>query len=203
MSAREQGPEDFGEPILLKEERGLRCPVCGKNLFNLKIYLYNIKNFGNILMTVGKCSACGFKTVDVKLAEPTPPKKITVRVEGDEQLRYLVVKSAYSAVIIPEREYEMIPGPASVGFITTIEGLLYRFEEAVKVACKGRESSVECRREIEWIRRAIDGREKFTIIICDFEGGSKVRGNPEFVVEEPLDEICRGKDAGVDENKLV
>jgi len=103
----------------------------------------------------------------------------------------MVLKPAYAAVIIPEQDLEMLPGPASQGFISTVEGVLYRFEEAVKIACSKVESSEQrkkCEELESWIRRAIDGLERFTLIICDYEGAGKVLG--ENVVEETLSGRC-------------
>ncbi len=177
-------------PILLNEEVTV-CPLCGKKTFNIKEYIYNTPGFGNILITVGICTSCGYKFRDVKLAEPGKPKQIIVRVESEKELRYMVLKPAYAAVIIPEQDLEMLPGPASQGFISTVEGVLYRFEEAVKIACSNIESSEQrkkCEELESWIRRAIDGLERFTLIICDYEGAGKVVG--ENVVEETLSGRC-------------
>jgi len=182
--------ESGREPVLLYEGT-VRCPACGAEALHLREYLYEIPYFGKILIATGKCSNCGFAFKDVRLAEATKPKKITVRVEGEQELRYLLVKSAHAYLAIPERNYEMIPGPASTGFVTTVEGVLYRFLEALELACKGREETPECKANYEWLRRAIEGKEKFTLVICDYDGTSKVIG--ENVVEEPLDDFCLEK----------
>lgn len=180
-------------PQLLSDEI-LVCPVCGRRTFRVKSYLYEVSYFGKLLITTGECSSCGYKFRDIRLAEASEPRKITVRVEGERQLRYLLVKSAASAVLIPERGYEMIPGPASMGFITTVEGILHRFREVLEVACKGGDADEElCDAERRWIDRAIDGEERFTLVICDYEGGSAVKGEPEYVIEEPLDKLCLDK----------
>jgi zinc finger protein len=44
----------------------------------------------------------------------------------------LIVKSAEATVKIPELRMTMSPGPASSGFISTIEGLLFRFKKIVE-----------------------------------------------------------------------
>jgi len=182
--------ESLKEPVLLYEGT-VRCPVCGAEALALKEYLYEIPYFGRILIATGKCSNCGFTYKDVRLAEATEPKKIIVKVRGEKELRYLLVKSAYAYLSIPEKNYEMLPGPASKGFISTVEGVLHRFLEALELACKGREDDEACRENYEWLKRAIDGKETFTLVICDYEGTSKVLG--EDVVEEPLDEYCMEK----------
>ncbi len=178
------------EPILLYSGR-VRCPVCGRETLELKEYLYEVPYFGRILIASGTCSNCGFRYRDVRLAETTKPKKIIVKVRGERELRYLLVKSAYAYLYIPEVGYEMIPGPASTGFISTVEGVLHRFREALEVACRGEEDTEKCREHYRWIDEAIEGRREFTLIICDYEGASKVVG--ENVVEEELDRECLEK----------
>jgi len=195
VSRDEIAPEDIGarEPRLLLDEIGV-CPVCGKKTFRIKAYLYEVSFFGKLLITTGQCTSCGYKYRDVKLAEATEPKRIVVHVEGERQLRYLLVKSAASAVLIPERDYEMIPGPASMGFITTVEGILHRFSEALNVMCSGEDTDRKtCEEERRWLERAIDGKESFTMVICDYEGGSAVKGDPAYVEETPLDSVCLSK----------
>ena len=178
------------KPQLLLEEMGI-CPICGKKTLKVSVYLYEVSYFGKILLFSGECSSCGYKYRDVRLAESQAPRKIIVRVEGERQLRYLLIKSAATAVIIKEREYEMVPGPASTGFITTVEGILHRFKEALNVICGGEGAgSTVCEEEREWLDRAIEGKEKFTMILCDYEGGSAVKGEKEYVTVEPLDEDC-------------
>lgn len=178
------------EPILLYKGR-VSCPVCGKKSLELSEYLYEVPYFDKILLSTGKCTNCGFTYRDVRLAEATAPKKVYVRVKGERELRYLLVKSSYAYLSIPEKGYEMIPGPASQGFISTVEGILHRFIEALNTACKGRRDDPGCIKNKQWLNRAIEGREEFTLVICDYEGTSKIIG--EGVFEEPLDKFCKDK----------
>jgi zinc finger protein len=175
------------EPVLLAEEKAV-CPSCGKPTLVIKEYLYEVPYFGKIVLSEGRCSNCGYKYSDVRVAEVSEPKKIIVKVSGERELRYLLVKSAMAAVLIKEKGFEMIPGPASVGFISTVEGILHRFLEAVFVVCSSQPESVACRENKQWLERAIDGKEKFTLVICDYEGTSKVIG--ENVIETGIDEEC-------------
>jgi len=176
------------EPVLLYSGK-TRCPVCGRETLEVKEYLYEVPYFGRILIATGKCSNCGFSYRDVRLAETTKPKKIVVKVNGEKELRYLLVKSAYAYLYIPEVGYEMVPGPASTGFISTVEGVLHRFKEALDIACK--EGGEDCERHYKWLEEAIEGKRPFTLVICDYEGASKVIGDN--VVETELDEECLKK----------
>lgn len=175
------------EPKLVFQEKA-RCPRCGNFSLIIKEYIYSVPYFGEILLSQGECKRCGYKYRDVKILNATDPKKIIVNVNGEEELRYLLIKSATSAVLIKEKGYKMLPGPASVGFITTVEGILLRFLEATYVACRGRELEPGCKNNIDWLKRAIDGYEKFTLVICDFDGTSSVKGKK--VLEASIDSEC-------------
>ncbi|MCE4604585.1 MAG: ZPR1 zinc finger domain-containing protein [Aeropyrum sp.] len=189
--------ESSREPVKLVDVSGVSCPACESKSMSVSEYMYSVPFFGNIVLSVGECSRCGYRYRDVRLAEATEPKKIIVRVEGEEQLRLLVARSPLSSIYIPEVGLEMIPSRASLGFITTVEGLLHRFHEVTSLACKegGGEVDVEkCRSVLEWLERAIEGYERFTIVICDFDGLSKIVGGREVVKISVIDEECRSRE---------
>ncbi|GAB6148340.1 ZPR1 zinc finger domain-containing protein [Stetteria hydrogenophila] len=166
------------------------CPVCGRRTLDLSVYLYEVPYFDQILVSVGTCKSCGFKYRDVGLAKATKPKEIVVKVQGEEELRYLLVKPAGTGIIIPEQGYEIRPGPADTGFISTVEGILHRIMEALEVACKGVEDgSGECERHRRWLQEAIDGKRSFTLILCDYTGMAKVLGKK--VEEREMGEECK------------
>ena len=183
-----------GAPVKLYEAEGLQCPACGAKALKVEEYIYEVPVFGHIILTVGSCRSCGYKFRDVRLAEQTEPKKIIVRVEGERELRYLVARSPLSAILIPEAGLEMVPARASLGFITTVEGVLWRFHEVAKPLCgtlEDEERRARCLETLSWIERAIEGKESFTLVICDYDGKSKVVGDKVEVGE--LDEECRSK----------
>ncbi|GBF08499.1 zinc-finger protein ZPR1 homolog [Aeropyrum pernix] len=187
-------------PLRIAEVDNAVCPACGARAMKLSEYLYSVPYFNNIVISVGECRNCGYRYRDVRLAEATEPKKIVVAVRGEKQLRYLLAKSPLSAVYIPEMDLEMVPGVASVGFITAVEGILHRFHEVAQVACKEgvveAEDLEKCRSVIRWLEEAIEGRRAFTLIICDFDGLSRVIGEHPYVVEEAIDERCQALKPG-------
>ncbi|WP_317896452.1 ZPR1 zinc finger domain-containing protein [Pyrofollis japonicus] len=156
-------------------EAVVTCPICGSKSLRITDYLYDLPLVGKIILTTGKCEKCGYKYNDVRLAEAKPPQRIILKVEDEDDLNALVVRASSASIIIPEKGLEMHPGPASQGFITTVEGLLERFREAIELACKDPEASKEkCNELLEWIKRAKEGQEDFTVIIEDPEGVSTI-----------------------------
>ncbi|MEM1873796.1 MAG: ZPR1 zinc finger domain-containing protein [Acidilobaceae archaeon] len=175
------------EPVKLYSSRE-KCPVCGQEKLEVDVYTYSVPHFGRVLILVAICGNCGFSNRNVMLAEEQKPKKILVEVSGEEELRYMVVKSSKAGIKIREKNLQFTPTIYTPGLITTIEGLVYMFEEPVDIACR-EASGEECRELKEWLSRAVEGRERFTIVLCDFDGGSKIVGDS--VVERELDEECR------------
>jgi len=176
------------EPVEMLEYK-VRCPSCSSDALAIKEYLYEIPYFGKVVLSEGRCTICGYRYVDVRSAEYGEPRQLMVQVEKEDSLRALIVKPANAVLYIVERGYEMMPGPASEGFISTIEGILMRFREAIELACRDREND-ECKDHKSWISRAIEGKERFTLVICDFDGTSIVTGPVRTVVSE-LGDYCR------------
>jgi zinc finger protein len=180
------------EPLLLHRDESVLCPACNSRAMTVEEYLYEVPYFGKIILSTGRCSSCGYSFKDVRVAEALNPRKIVVEVRGDRELRMLVAKSPLSSVLVKEVGASMVPGPASVGFITTVEGLIERFVEVAESACRKVENPddrAKCEDSLEKLRRAKEGEMPVTIVICDYDGLSRVVGEGD-VREEPMDEVC-------------
>ena len=180
--------EAESKPVKIGESK-IRCPVCG-NEMTIEDYIYTVPRLGKIVISSGRCPRCGYKYSDVRLAEAGEPRKIIYRVESPEDLNALVVRSSSAAVLVPELGLEMLPGPASEGFITTVEGVLERFLEALEAACSAPDADREaCRRAREMIEKAKRGEEKFTLVIVDPEGVSAVDSDKAVVTSVDKKEL--------------
>jgi len=184
-------------------EETIKCPVCGRPTLHITDYLYEAPYVGKLVITTAKCASCGYSFRDVRLFEARRPGKIVFRIEKPEDVNVLVVRSASASVLIPELGLTMTPGPASEGFITTVEGLLERFLEALRVACEDEQADQEkCRELREKIEAAKEGKTGFTIVIVDPEGVSAIaspRATRERVEPEELRKlgyVVAGGDAG-------
>ncbi|HIQ11113.1 MAG TPA: ZPR1 zinc finger domain-containing protein [Pyrodictium sp.] len=161
----------------------LECPACGTKSLCIEDYLYRHGLGDPIVISVSRCSRCGYKSVDVSVAEPHEPVRIIVVVVKPEDLDSLVVKNSKAAIIFPELGLEMWPGPASQGIVTTVEGILLRFREIVESLCKKQDvdkSECEKRKQmIDWALKRYDRRsddERYVMILDDPEGASYVYG---------------------------
>jgi len=169
---------------LLREEV-VRCPICGENTLKVSIYAYDMPMIGKVIFVVGKCQNCGYRFVDVKTFESKGEQKITFKVQDQKDLNTLVLRSSTATLEIPELEAEISPGPASQGFLTTVEGVLNRIKDVLEMLCKDAETEKEkqeCEKRLRELEKALKGEKEITIVIKDPEGHSKIAS--EKAVEE-------------------
>jgi len=179
------------EPIKINEAV-VQCPACKKTTLKIEDYLYDMPVVGKVILSSGKCSNCNYKFNDVRLAEAHEPRKIILHVERPEDLNALVVRSSSASIVIPELEMSMTPGPASEGFITTVEGVLERFLEAIDVACADPDADRSaCERARRTIEEAKEGKRKFTLVIVDPEGVSAIVSDRAKTEPVSKDELAR------------
>jgi len=138
-------------------------------------YLYEMPLVGKVLIASGTCNYCGYRFSDVRLAEPREPRKIVYNVEkpGDENA--LVIRASTASIKIPELGVEITPGPASRGYITTIEGIILDVIEKTKFLCSSPDAPKKtCDEKIKELEDARNVAKPFTIIIIDPDGVSAV-----------------------------
>jgi len=165
-----------------------KCPSCGEYSLEINDYIYDeVPGIGGILLSVGRCSKCGYRFNDVRALESQGPVKISLTIEKAEDLNILVLKSAMASIKMPELGVEIKAGPASQGFITTVEGFLLRVIDIIKFLCGEPEvDKAKCRERLIEVENALRGEKKFTLIIIDREGWSRVFSDKAVV--EPLAE---------------
>jgi zinc finger protein len=151
------------------------CPACGKKSLRTVIVEKTLPHFGRAVIMTSKCSSCGYTHTDVIELEVKGEKTLELKVDGPEKLNYVVVRSSSSSLRIPELDLELHPGPFSNGFITTVEGVLDRFEDAArKWAPSTEEERTLKEKALKEIRNAKDGKIPFTLILEDPRGVSGI-----------------------------
>ncbi len=110
------------------------CPVCqGQKCMEVITLTEEIPYFGEIMESVVLCGACGYKHTDVICLEQKDPVRYSIKVKKD-RLNARVVKSQSATLSIPELGLKVEPGPKSLGYVSNIEGVIERFQGAVKTA---------------------------------------------------------------------
>jgi zinc finger protein len=148
------------------------CPFCRRGELRLSYAEEEIPGFGKLLLLTYKCENCGYKTNDLMPLEAREPSSYKVRIEEVKDLNVKVVKASSGFVEIPELGVEIKPGPASEGYVTNVEGLLARIEEAASTLKGDREVEGNLKVFLETLRKAINGVKVFTVIVRDPLGSS-------------------------------
>ena len=86
----------------------------------------------------------------------------------------------------------MEPGPKSEGYVTNVEGILNRFEDAVKKALNlfdDESSQINAKDTLSQIQELKNGNGTATLIILDPFGQSNIVSDSADVLEIPEDEL--------------
>jgi len=135
-----------------------------------------IPYFGEIMESTMLCSECGFKHADTICIDQKEPVKYTLSV-GKENLNSRVVKSQSTTITIPEIGLKVEPGPQSQGYVSNVEGVLNRFEKAVKTALSWAEEDpvkMNAAQILEDLEEVKNGAKKVTMIMEDPFGHSVI-----------------------------
>ena len=170
----------------------IKCPACsveGKAKSIMKEL--EIPHFGKVLETSIQCPECGFKHSDIIALEQKDPAKYVLEINKNT-LTVRVVRSQSATVSIPEIGIKVEPGPKSEGYVTNVEGILNRFEDAVKKALNlfdDMESQKNAKNTLSQIQELKKGNGTATLIIQDPFGQSNIVSDNVKILEIPEEEL--------------
>ena len=170
----------------------IKCPACGiEGVAKSIMKEIEIPHFGTVLETTIQCPSCGFKHSDIIALEQNDPAKYVIEINKNT-LSTRVVRSQSATVSIPEVGVKVEPGPKSEGYVTNIEGMLTRFESAVKKALNlfdDEESQNNAKNTLTHIQELKKGNGTATLIILDPFGQSNIVSENVKVLEIPEEEL--------------
>ena len=170
----------------------IKCPACSiEGIAKSIMKEIEIPHFGKVLETTILCSNCGFKHSDIIALEQNEPAKYVLEINKNN-LSIRVVRSQSATVIIPEIGVKVEPGPKSEGYVTNVEGILTRFEDAVKKALKlfGDENSQKnAEKTLSKLEELKKGNLTATLIILDPFGQSNIVSEQVEISEIPEEEL--------------
>jgi len=189
---------------------GLHCPCCDSEKMTINQTEYNVEHFGSVLMSITACPSCGYRYTDVLSLEKRDPTRTQARIRSLADLDIKVIKSGTATVKMPEFGAAITPGPNSEGFITNVEGVLAKVEDALTFMLSSAqpERVREGEKILKRIRKAKESDPSFTIIIEDPLGNSGLVSSDPSKVEnrkltnEELKEIRFGQYA-LDSSDIV
>lgn len=151
------------------------CPACGEEVD----WLYkteNIPYFSDILIISCSCPDCGYRFSNVQNLTTSEPVRHVFCACSEEDLSVRVVRGNAARIIIPELGVEIDPGPACEGFVSNVEGVLFRIDKILDGALiegddDQRRNALALKEKILNIR---SGQETITLIIEDPQGNSVI-----------------------------
>ena len=150
---------------------------------------YQVEHFGSVLLNVTTCPKCGHRHSDVMMLTKKEPVAIRARINSIEDLNIRVIKSSTATVVIPEFGATITPGPYSDGYISNVEGILQRVEDALTFMLSSSKGSTlkKGERMLRKIRLAKEIKPHFTLVIKDPFGNSVlVSRNPKKLRKRKL-----------------
>ena len=170
----------------------IQCPVCGiEGVAKSVMKELEIPHFGKVLETTILCPSCGFKHSDVIALEQNDPAKYILEINKNN-LSIRVVRSQSATISIPEIGVKVEPGPKSEGYVTNVEGVLTRFESAVKKALnlfEDEESQINAKNTLKNIQELKKGNGTATLIMLDPFGQSNIVSENAKILEIPEEEL--------------
>ena len=174
----------------------IKCPACGIEGEAKSIMKeIEIPHFGKVMETTIQCPSCGFKHSDIIALEQNDPAKYVLEINRNN-LSIRVVRSQSATVIIPELGIKVEPGPKSEGYVTNVEGVLTRFESAVKKALSlfdDAESQKNGKITLNKIQELKKGNGTATLEILDPFGQSNIVSENVEILEIPEEELSELK----------
>ena len=173
-------------------EMVIKCPACSiEGVAKSIMKEIEIPHFGKVMETTIQCPSCGFKHSDIIALEQNDPAKYVLEINKNT-LSTRVVRSQSATVIIPEIGVKVEPGPKSEGYGTNVEGVLIRFESAVKKALNlfdDEKSQKNAQDTFDSIQELKNGNTTATLIILDPFGQSNIVSDKVEILEIPEDEL--------------
>jgi len=163
----------------INETYELKCPKCKKGTINISQTEYDLPDEDKMLIIKLECDNCSFSKNDIiPLTTRTDPGRAELRVTEESDLQSKIYRSPSAKLEIPELELIVNPGPSADFYFTNVEGILFRFENAVSTYINSLEEGDPEKKQIIEIlndlQKAKNGDLPFTLIIEDPGGGSYI-----------------------------
>ncbi len=154
------------------------CPQChDEGSLSMLALNSEIPYFGEHTQITVMCDSCGWKHTDFIPSDGEKPGFSSIVVDSAEKTTARVVRSSSCTIRIPELDLEVSPGGSSSGYVTNIEGVIKRFEEAIMTVIRGNEdpgAGQIAEQILERLGLAKSGDEEIRVDLLDPRGRSQI-----------------------------
>jgi|TARA_B110000438_G_scaffold138213_1_gene133542 zinc finger protein len=175
------------------------CPICFSDKgLTMIAHTSEIPYFGEHTQLTILCPSCGWRHTDFIPAEGKKPGAWSLDIDNANMLTVRIIRSSSCTVKIEDLGLEVEPGGATTGYVSNIEGVLNRFEDAIQLMYRQSKSSNEidiiekCEKLMEKIRFVKNGDLCVNITLLDPMGHSQIlheKAIPRELTEKELEEL--------------
>lgn len=150
-----------------------------KSSVSMLVNVHEIPYFGEQTELTLSCKLCGWRKTDFIAGDGGEPVAWSIPI-NPETLDGRVVRSSSCTVRIPELEMEVEPGIAADGYVSNVEGVISRFEDAIGMLLRQAESESDigdvnsCEAFLIRLENAKLGDEAVSLVLLDPLGHSKI-----------------------------
>ncbi len=154
------------------------CPQCSvEESLTMLTISSEIPYFGEHTQITVLCDKCGWKHTDFIPSDGEKPGFSSLVIDSEKKNAARVVRSSSCTIRIPELDLEVSPGGSSSGYVTNIEGVIKRFENAIETIIRGSDEDQEseiARQILERLRMVKEGEENVRLELLDPRGRSQI-----------------------------
>jgi zinc finger protein len=175
------------------------CPICfSEDGLTMIAHTSEIPYFGEHTQLTILCPSCGWKHTDFIPAEGKKPGAWNLEISHSDMLSTRIIRSSSCTVRIEELGLEVEPGGATTGYVSNIEGVLNRFEDAIRLMYRQSKTSNEkdieekCEKLFQEIEAVKKGEMNVIITLLDPMGHSQIlheKAQSRDLTEDELDEL--------------
>ena len=154
------------------------CPQCSvEESLTMLTISSEIPYFGEHTQITVLCDKCGWKHTDFIPSDGEKPGFSSLVIDSEKKNSARVVRSSSCTIRIPELDLEVSPGGSSSGYVTNIEGVMKRFENAIETIIRGSDEDQDreiARQILERLRMVKEGEEIVRLEMLDPRGRSQI-----------------------------
>ena len=154
------------------------CPQCSvEESLTMLTISSEIPYFGEHTQITVLCDTCGWKHTDFIPSDGEKPGFSSLVIDSEKKNAARVVRSSSCTIRIPELDLEVSPGGSSSGYVTNIEGVIKRFENAIETIIRGSDEDQEseiARQILERLVMVKEGEENVRLELLDPRGRSQI-----------------------------
>jgi zinc finger protein len=155
---------------------GQACPMCMKKTLTLAESQTEVPFFGNLVVFSMSCTSCHYHKADCEAGVKRDPAKYSMEINSPEDMTIRVVKSSDATVKIAHLG-SILPGSASSGYVTNIEGIINRMKRQIESLKASADDSTQRKKAKNLLKKIINiksGEQPCKIILEDPTGNSAI-----------------------------